>query len=110
MSTERIRAVYKAPGKLPVTIEVENELEALQRAVGGYLEPIRIATNAYILCDEEGTVKGLPYNATIFNVNFIGPILFVGTENGEFCDVPEDIEKAMPALFDLEMKLLGKEE
>lgn len=90
MTKDRIKAIYKAPGKAPVFIEIENKLEALQRAIGGYLEPVTITTDCCILCDEEGRLKGLPYNCKILNTEFVGPLLIVGVDGEEFCDVTVD--------------------
>lgn len=91
MKFETIKAIYKAPGKEPILIEVENELHAFQNAVGGYLEAVTFTTDCCILCDEEGRLKGLPYNITILGCHFVGPILIVGVEREDFCDVPNRI-------------------
>ena len=32
---------------------------------------------------------GMPYNCRFFGVDFVGPILVVGRNKDEFCDVPE---------------------
>lgn len=92
MTKDRIKAIYKAPGKAPVFIEIENKLEALQRAIGGYLESVTIATDCCILCDEEGRLKGLPYNCKILNMELSGPILIVGVDGDELCDVMTDAD------------------
>lgn len=92
MKQDRIKAIYKAPGKAPVLIEIENKLEALQRAIGGYLESVTITTDCCILCDEEGRLKGLPYNCKILNMELSGPILIVGVDGDELCDVMTDAD------------------
>ncbi len=43
-------------------IEIANTLEALQEQVGGHIEAVTLATDACILCDEEGRIKGRPIN------------------------------------------------
>lgn len=92
MRKERIKSLYKAPGKAPVLIEAENELHALQAVVGGNLEAFTLTTDCCVLCDEEGRLKELPYNCNIANVSFVGPILLVGVDGEEFCDLPVDIQ------------------
>ena len=86
-----MRVIYKAPGKAPEIIEIENTLEALQKKVGGYIEVVTMAKNARIICNEEGRLRGLPYNITFLGERFVGPVLVVGVSGEEFCDL-EDAE------------------
>lgn len=85
-----IKAVYVAPGKAPIFIEVENTLEALQQAVGGYIEAVTIPGDVCILCDEEGRLKGLQHTMKCNGIDFVGPVLFVGIKGDEFCSIPDD--------------------
>lgn len=85
-----IKAIYGAPGKTPIFIEVENTLEALQQAVGGYIESVTVEDNVCILCDEEGRLKGLQPTMVYKGIDFVGPVLFVGTKGEEFCSIPDD--------------------
>lgn len=78
-----MKAIRKKPGAQPEIIEVDNTLAALQTEVGGYIETVTIASDAVIICNEEGRILGLPYNCRFFGVDF------VGTKGDEFCDVPE---------------------
>lgn len=68
--------------------EVENELEALQALVGGYIEAITLSRNLVLLCDEEGRIKGLPYNTRILGEELVGPLVVCGTDEEEFTDAP----------------------
>lgn len=86
-----MRVIYKAPGKAPEIIEIENTLEALQEKVGGYIEVVTMAKNARIICNEEGRLRGLPYNITFLGERFVGPVLVVGVSGEDFCDL-EDAE------------------
>ena len=79
----------KKPGCAPEIIEVENTLKALQREVSGYIETVTIASDAVIICNEEGRILGLPDNCRVCGVDFVGTVLIVGTKGDEFCDVPE---------------------
>lgn len=38
------------------------KLEDLQKAVGGYIEPVNIHGKKYLYCNEEGVYAGLPLN------------------------------------------------
>lgn len=88
-----MKAIRKKPGCEPEIIEVENTLKALQQEVGGYIETVTIASDAVVICNEEGVPLGMPlgmpYNCRFFGVDFVGPILVVGRNKDEFCDVPE---------------------
>lgn len=84
-----MKAIRKKPGCAPEIIEVKNTLKALQREVSGYIETVSIASDAVIICNEEGRILGLPDNCRVCGVDFVGTVLIVGTKGDEFCDVPE---------------------
>ena len=84
-----MKVIRKLPGKEPELVEMDNTLEALQEAVGGYIETVTYAEDACLICNEEGHLLGLPYNTTLPIFKIRGPALFVGTKGEEFCDVPE---------------------
>lgn len=84
-----MKAIRKKPGCAPEIIEVENTLKALQREVSGYIETVTIASDAVIICNEEGRILGLPDNCRVCGVDFVETVLIVGTKGDEFCDVPE---------------------
>lgn len=96
-----MRVIRKRPGEAWEPIEVENELKPLQQAVGGYLESFTFAEDACVLCNEEGRIKGLPYNTTICGVSFVGPILIVGTAGEDFSDLTERQEHALRAMGEI---------
>ena len=84
-----MKAIRKKPGCAPELVEVENTLKALQQEVGGYIETVTIASDAVVICNEEGRILGLPDNCRVCGVDFVGTILVVGRNKDEFCDVPE---------------------
>lgn len=79
----------KEPGKCWKVAEIENTLEALQQGVGGKLEAVTLASDACILCNEEGRLLGMPYNITICGVSFVGPLLIVGIAGEDFAGLTE---------------------
>lgn len=84
-----MKAIRKKPGCTPEIIEVDNTLKALQAEVGGYIETVTIASDAVVICNEEGRILGLPDNGRVCGVDVVGTVLIVGTKDDEFCDVPE---------------------
>ena len=83
-----MKAIRKKPGCEPELIDIDNTLKALQAEVGGYIETVTIASDAVVICNEEGRLHGLPYNCCVFGTSFVGTVLIVGTKGEEFCDVP----------------------
>lgn len=93
-----MRAMRKRPGEAWEPIEVANELKPLQQEVGGYLENVTLAEDACILCDEEGRLKGKPYNTTVCGVPFAGTILIVGVAGEDFSDLTEQQVRALQSI------------
>lgn len=88
-----MKVIAKNPGEPFREMEVDNTLEALQAFVQGYIETVTLFTDMCIICNEEGAIKGLPYNITILGLPLCGPILLVGTDEDEFCDAPLSLEQ-----------------
>ena len=91
---EKMKAIRIRPRELPQLIDVENTLEALQEQVGGYIQAVPAFSDAVVICDEEGRLKGYPANCTICGVGYVGTVLIVGVDGEEFCDIPK--EAAVP--------------
>lgn len=68
--------VYKEPGCAPEVREIGNTLRDFQTCVGGYIETITLATDAVIICNEEGRLMGLPHNCIFVEWSFAGPSLW----------------------------------
>lgn len=83
-----MKVVVMKPDALPDVQDIPNTLEALQELVGGYVEVVTVGDNVAVVCNEEGRLDGLPYCATIGDVQFVGNIAIVGTDGCEFTDVP----------------------
>lgn len=75
----------------------DEELHAMQTAIGGYIETVTLAEDAVMIVDEEGLLKCLNQNALaslVARQQIVGPALLVGvTVDGDgervFCDCPE---------------------
>lgn len=88
MKENQILVVIKEPGKKPVVEPLfDNNLNAFQEAVGGYIETVTFATDLVIICNEEGRLRGLPFNCNVAGVNFVGTILAVGRKGDEFASI-----------------------
>lgn len=96
-----MKAIRKEPGKFPEVVEIPNTLEALQKAVGGYIEVWPVTTDLAILCDEEGKLKGAEDNCTLLGEDFVGTILLVGLDGPEFCDVDPHVADLFKMLWEM---------
>lgn len=94
-----MKGLRKEPGKPWEIVEVPNELETLQKVVGGRLERVTFFSDACALCDEDALYKGLPHNTYICGVEFFGPVLIVGTAGEELVSLTE---KQVKGLWDME--------
>ena len=83
-----MKAIRFVPGALPEQIEIENTLEALQKQVGGHIEAVTLGPDLCAICNKEGLLMDLPYMGMINHVEFYGPVLLVGVNGEDFCDVP----------------------
>ena len=88
MKENQILICIKQPGKLPAIEPLfDNRLESFQKAVGGYIEAVTVASDLVLICNEEGRLLNLPFNATICGMDFYGPVLAVGTNGEEFASL-----------------------
>lgn len=86
-------------------VDIENTLEALQEAVGGYIETVTLVPDRVVMIvNEEGLIRSLPCNlaaSIVAGFGIVGTTIVVGVDGEEFCDVPEGIiekiRKALPS-------------
>lgn len=89
MKENKIMVVVKEPGKRPeVILSFENTLEAFQEKVGGYIETVTVATDLCLIVDEEGVLKGKPFNCEVLGQGLYGTIIAVGVKGDEFASIP----------------------
>lgn len=93
--------VYVESGKPAYRSFVGRDLEAMQRAVGGYIEPIILEDDVAIIGYEEAKVVGLPGNRHIPGTTSIiaGSFFICGDDGENFTDLPEDKIKKYLEIF-----------
>lgn len=89
-----MKAILKEVGKKPIEVEIENTLEALQKAVGGYFKVNDFDDGLVMLYNEEGEIKGLPVNFETCLGYIFGDVLFVQDGGEELIDL-SDKNKAL---------------
>ena len=68
-------------------------LYELQNILGGYIEQVTVSRSFIILCNEDGRIKGLPYNCSICGVDFVGPIIVCSSNGEDWTDVVMSIDQ-----------------
>lgn len=90
----KIRAIIKRPDEQYGHVtNISNTLKNLQRNVGGYIESLTLNNKSgktvSIILNEEGLIRGLPYNCTIYGVWEIhGDLVVLGVDEDDFTDCP----------------------
>lgn len=81
---EKLTVVMVEPHKAPYKTEINNELSALQNAVGGYIETVYNGDGTIIVCNEEGKLMSLEGNRRIRNgTSVIAGTFFIVGDDGE---------------------------
>ena len=91
-----IYVIIKRPGEAAFETRIANDLETLQRWVGGYIETYTLCTcpTVVLICNEEGRILGMTPNCRIQDVTFVGTILLVGAKGEEFASSPYRLKTA----------------
>ena len=84
-----IRVLKVEPGTAPEIVTMPNTLDALQAAVGGYIEAVTLDANSILVCNEEGKLTGLPANRQVGGDTIAGTFLIVGAEDGDFASLSD---------------------
>lgn len=84
---EKIMVAVKKVDEAVDFVEIDNTLEAAQAIVGGYIEIVEVEDGLYMVCDEEGKLKG-----KAFNFGYVaGDVFFVRLDDeGNFASLDEN--------------------
>ena len=107
MKEERMKVLMVEPGKKPYAKEIGNDLEDLQRAVGGLIEVYRPYEDCLFVVNEEGKICGLRPNRTVYDEKgqrldiLFGPFFICDSSGEDFASLPEDLIKKYSEVFSL---------
>ena len=90
---ELLMAIVKEPAKAPEEFIIVDDLKALQSLVGGYIEPVMVEEGLVVICDEEGRIKGKPYNCWFDGIHFVGTIVVLGSKGENFVHCPITLDE-----------------
>ena len=106
MKEKTIKVLKVEPKKLPEVCELENELEALQKAVSigadytGLIEILYVNERICILCNEEGKLIGLEPNRRIRNDILCGVFYVTGQDReGNLTSLSDDEIETFKSVF-----------
>lgn len=104
-----MKVIIKRPGdQFGEEATIANTLEALQETVGGYIETVTLPEhNLVLICNEEGSIRDMPYNFTVRRMMLngllsgllslqnpiFGTVIACGVDGDEFADIPIDFNE-----------------
>ena len=113
---EKLRVILLKPGELAEIVEIDDNLESMQRLVEGNIEeymPFEDASDprvgdCAVVCNEEGKMRGMELNRGISDQNgrlqdiIAGPffICYAPVESEKFLSMPPDLEEKMRKKFE----------
>ena len=86
---KKLKVIVCPAEREPYVTNVSDTLEALQKAVGGYIEAVTVLEGVAVLCNEEGRLMGLPENRSFFLSGICGNCLICGVDGEEFASLSE---------------------
>ncbi len=86
---EELKGLLVKPNKLPEEITFKNTLETKQELVDGYIEYAYSDNfpDVAFICNEEGKIKGLPYNRDIGHDIIAGNFIIISSKDDEGEDI-----------------------
>lgn len=107
---DTLNVLYVEPGKLAKRIEMKDNLEEMQRLVGGYIEEyMPFEDDVALVCNDEGKMMGMQLNRAITAENgqvmdiIAGPffIAYAPIESEKFLSLPPDLMEKYEEKFKL---------
>lgn len=101
MEKTNIEVIMVEPGKEAVMMSIGDDLESMQKAVGGMIEEyMPYEDDIAIICNEEGKISGLPLNRAITDEKgrvmdvIAGPFFmaYAPIESETFLSMPDDLK------------------
>lgn len=85
----KIKVMMCPADREPYVTWISDTLENMQKIVGGYIQAVTAATDAVVICNEEGRLMGLPENKSLPFGGFCGDCFICGSEGENFTSLPE---------------------
>lgn len=98
MKQAEVKVIIAEPMREAYIYTIKNELEELQKLVGGYIQTVPFTDdNVCIICNEEGKMNGMALNRALYHEGEIwdiiaGTMIIVGDDymKGEFISLTDE--------------------
>jgi hypothetical protein len=98
--SKELNVLCVEPGKVPREATLQNDLHAMQDAVGGLIEVISMEKDVCILCNDEAKLIGLEGNRRVGNDVIAGTFYVLGcSEDGDLTSLPDEKMKEYAKRF-----------
>ena len=107
MEKNTMKIVKVEPGKKAEIAEIENDLDAMQELVGGFIECIYWHGGPFvIICNEEGKLQGLRLNRALMTDDgrfadvISGTFFIAGVKGDEFIGLSDEQAEEFRAIYE----------
>lgn len=123
---EQISVIFCRPGEVAEIVEIEDDLESMQKLVGGLIEPYdpfysetdSRYENVILVCNEEGKLRQMPPSRAIIDEDghvmdvIAGPffLCYSPVESERFLSMPMDLEEEFRKKYELPEKIYRTEQ
>ena len=123
---EMLRVIVCRPGEVAEIVEIEDDLESMQKLVGGLIEPYdpfysetdSRYENVILVCNEEGKLRQMPPSRAIIDEDghvmdvIAGPffLCYSPVESERFLSMPMDLEEEFRKKYELPEKIYRTEQ
>lgn len=85
-----MRVVYVEPNRPAYEAAILHDLEHMQKAVDGYIEPVYLEDGLVVVGNEEAKLRGMAGNRHIGNIIMAGPFFVCGESYEDFCSLTDE--------------------
>lgn len=80
---------------------IPNSLRVMQQLVDGLIEPVQLTEKTTMICNDMGKLNGMKKNFYLEPLNdwIFGPVIFVGVDGEDFCDLDDDEADLIRKMF-----------
>ena len=102
MKLDKIEVIWVQPECAPEVIEIDNDLESMQKLVGGNIEECVVyADGVVLIANEESKFWNLPFNRAVYDSDdYVDDIIhgsfflcYGPVDSMEYSSVPEDLQE-----------------
>ena len=96
-----MKVIVIKPGEEPVVTETRDDLESLQKLVGGYVQVVRWVPPFIVLVNEDGLRLQLPVNTMFPDHTLVGNVVIAKRSRSEIVGLTlDECDKVMQRLRD----------